>query len=197
MLEEGDGALPDVPEESLPHEVAEEGDETLPDVSKTSSPHEQTIVDIETAPDISLEGLVLEGGIDTVEPQESVSEDTAYKERLLERISSDVELDPKWNEVLNSIVDAARSECTGEHLDSIYDNIISVLKDQGEAGGRSDDRRMVTKRRGRGKYPPTRAQLKAHFFARCQDLFNENPHNLAELLVHNDFSLLRKSQPSD
>lgn len=80
-------------------------------------------------------------------------------------------------------------------LDALYDELVNIIKSSPES--RSDNHRGATqttakskRRRGRGRRPPNRAERRAFAFARCQDLWNNCPKKLADIVVANDLSLL-------
>ena len=124
--------------------------------------------------------------------------DESFKTTLLARICEPTEIDQRWRLVLESIVSTARNiQCTREHLDKLYESIVKILAENEKTGARKDARGNKPKRRANRNQAPTRAQKKRHFYARCQDLYNENPKKLAELVVENDFSLLQKSCPPE
>ena len=128
-----------------------------------------------------------------IAPNEPPCEEN-YKVALLARICEPIIVDQKWSLIQEAIVSSASSnQCTREHLDEIYASIGQLLVGSDPTAAREGarDKRHTNKRRTNRERAPTRAQN--HFYARCQDLYNENPKKLAELVVVNDFSLLEKS----
>ncbi|XP_031789101.1 uncharacterized protein LOC116418059 [Nasonia vitripennis] len=85
-------------------------------------------------------------------------------------------------------------------LDSLYDQLIQIMRhpsddneqDRLQLNARGPPRRGHRKNRRRRRL--TAADRKRFAFARCQDLWNNNPKKLAELVIANDLSILQRRQ---
>ena len=177
------------PRESEPEEDVEAGTAAETVYSRVGPLREMSDPDEEEAE----VGTATEAGAQSDPPSED-----SHCSALRARINEPVEVDVKWSPILDSIVSAANStECTRERLDGIYESIVKILavSDKSGAGREARNNDRTVRRRTNRNQAPTRAQKKRHFYARCQDLYNENPKKLAELVVENDFSLLEKSNP--
>lgn len=83
-------------------------------------------------------------------------------------------------------------------LDSLYDQLIQIMQsrsnennqDRLQSNARGPQKRGH--RRNRRRRRLTTADRKRFAFARCQDLWDNNPKKLAELVVANDLSLLQR-----
>lgn len=125
---------------------------------------------------------------------------------LRDAITFSEDIPEKWKEWMERIQEAARSRIiANDEIEALYRMLVENILPQTEAGSsRREERnerrkrgsvkngrkpRNDRRRHGRARKPPNRRERKAYSYARSQDLFNNEPKKLADIVAANDFSL--------
>lgn len=156
--------------------------------------------------------------LDVAEPQHQLAEppaplerqtEAAWKGRLLESVKAYTECPKRWESWKARLQELVNNgNPTGNDIDTLYDEFLRTLRgtnsndnhkpNQPRMNNQSSNRNQGKRVQGRGRHrPANRAARRAHAFARCQDLMNNAPKKLADIVAANDLTLLqaRKSPP--
>ncbi|XP_058810566.1 uncharacterized protein LOC131675565 [Phymastichus coffea] len=207
---EEDIAIDSCSEEQLPM-PSRTRDEVV--VASESDDADHSVPSIDAIDDVqpSDDSSVTEEFFDTVEmlsDVEVLEEPTEWVEALRGKILSVEQVSPSWELIVSKIKELSASRIiASDEIDALYDSIeknlmpkdsVDPTKERRQNSCRrkvSNRRRHHGRRRANAKTRPNRTDKRRYAYSRCQDLYDNDPKKLADIVVQNDFSLLQKEKP--
>lgn len=145
-----------------------------------------------------------------VDPQMTHSGTDNWKTAVLVGIQEIDGIEPYWAAWIGRTQELALAIAMGEvnhqEIEAAYAELVSLLTRGDEPGTpvqrrprNSRNRGPTNRRRGQGREnrAPNRTERRRYTFARCQDLFENEPKKLAEIVVANDKSLIENHRPPE
>lgn len=158
---------------------------------------------------------------------ESESEDefSDAMEELPEEVAPDAQVWNSWQQaIVNYVNNSVQNEIgykaedwvikaqqkmndrdiTNDDIEVLYDELVSIIDSNKEPRHpnkkkRNGNTNWTNHRRNRGRNigPPSRSEIRRYEYARCQDLYNNEPKKLAHIVAENDLSLLKRHKPPE
>lgn len=168
-------------------------------------PQEEEVIDLDKTPEFVDASDVgdIPGSPATEQEQESM-----YEKALKETILAASNLSDRLKVINERIKEASvLRSITSENIEQLYSLIVDEIACVKEADGAAGDSNRTSKERRkkthkrttrggrRGGRPMNRTERKRYAYARCQELFDNEPTKLADIVASNDFSLVEKHKP--